>query len=175
MNAVVFVAAIVAVVIALTVLSRASGRKKRMAREDLKREQEQVGHFDILELVRQELDETGAGDVPGGDGVDPTVLLRVWRRDQAVRDDCSGGLRFVIADGVAPADAEVDVVKLVCDDQGTEAEKNETDTEGGTTSDDEADTPADDETAEDTAGAEDEEGAPEPEATESEAEPTSDS
>ena len=89
MNAVVFIAAIVAVVIALSVLSRASGRKKRMAREDLKREKEEVGHVDILDLVREELEETGARDVAGGDGIDATVLLRVWKRDEDVRDRCA--------------------------------------------------------------------------------------
>lgn len=120
MNAVIVVAAIVVVVIALSVLSRASGRKKRHAQEDLKREKEEIGRFDILDLVRAELEETGAGDIAGGEDLDPTVLLRVWRRDEKVRDGCSDAslLRFVVDDGVALQDVDADSVRLMCSNEG---------------------------------------------------------
>lgn len=139
MNAVVFVAAIVMVVIALAVLNRASGQKKRLARQDLKREKEDVGRFDILDLVRQELEETGAGAVPGGDHVDPTVLLRVWKRDEEVRDGCSDSslLTFVVDEGIAPKEADTDAVRLVCSEgePAVVADDEEPDTDTDTDAD----------------------------------------
>ena len=135
MTGAVVVAAIVIVLIALAVMSRSTGRRQRAAKEDLKREQEEVGRFDILELVRQELEESGAAEVPGGAGVDPSVLLRVWKRDEEVRSKCAdpSSLRFTIDDGTKPAEADDDHVRLTCGESDPPDGPAEEEAQGGDT------------------------------------------
>jgi len=100
---------IVIVVIGGTImLSRSGSQRKKEAIADLQRERDSLHTPDIIELVNQEVHESGISDVPGAEGIDPVILLKVWKRD---RDDCAEGEgSFVVVDGVEPSAAtEADV------------------------------------------------------------------
>jgi hypothetical protein len=68
----------------------------------------------IIELMQQEAEETGVNEVPGGEGIQVPIKLRVWRRDALVREACTTGVRFEIAAGVEPSAATEDQVHLIC-------------------------------------------------------------
>lgn len=108
-------AIVISFIVVMVLLSRMGRNRKREALEDLEREREAVKAPDILELVHQEVTALGLGDIDGSDGIDPSVLLQVYRRDVV---NCADGAerRFVLVDGVAPADAEPDTLSLTCDD-----------------------------------------------------------
>jgi hypothetical protein len=70
----------------------------------------------IQELMAEEVRETGVDRIPGGDGLEIPVRLKVWHRDEHVRQGCAdGALRFVVSEGVDLAAANEDDVMLVCD------------------------------------------------------------
>lgn len=69
----------------------------------------------IEELAQAEAEDLGLPGLPGAEGLAATVLLPVWRRDEDVRERCSGQIGYAIADGVSPADATPEDVRLVCD------------------------------------------------------------
>lgn len=76
----------------------------------------------IEQLVAEEARETGVDEIPGGDGLDVSLKLRVYWRDEVVRQGCDDGvLEFRIGDGVDPAQAETEDVRLVCVRNGVEA------------------------------------------------------
>lgn len=82
----------------------------------------------IEDLVAEEAAETGVNDIPGGEGLDVSLKLRVYWRDEVVRKGCSDGvLEFRITDGVEPGDAETDDVRLVCVRSGQVADTNGSD------------------------------------------------
>ena len=101
--------------VVMVLLSRMGRARKRQAVEDLEREREAIKAPDILELVHQEVVDLGIDKIEGSDGVDPSVLLQVYRRDEV---NCEDGaeLRFVLADGTDPEDADTDTLSLRCDD-----------------------------------------------------------
>lgn len=103
-----------AFLVVMVLLSRMGRTRKRQALEDLEKEREAFKPPDILELVRQEVVELGLDQLEGAEGIDPSVLLQVYRRDE---DNCEEGAtkRFVVADGVDPANADPDTVSLSCD------------------------------------------------------------
>ena len=69
----------------------------------------------IEDLVAAEARDTGVNDIPGGAGLDVSLKLRVYWRDEIVRQGCTdGALEFRIEDGVDPATAETEDVRLVC-------------------------------------------------------------
>jgi hypothetical protein len=69
----------------------------------------------IEDLIEEEAADLGLNDIPGGDGVETSVKLRVWHRDSAVRSGCADGtLRYEVDAGVEPADAELGQVHLRC-------------------------------------------------------------
>jgi hypothetical protein len=71
--------------------------------------------IDIHQLVREEAADLGIDRVPGGDGVDLPVLLRVWKRDVAIRNACADGvLIYQLRPGVAADAATDDDVRVVC-------------------------------------------------------------
>jgi hypothetical protein len=109
------VAAVVAVVIVLIVITRNSARVKREAREDLKREMEALPQRDIMDLVREEAEETGVDAIAGGEGIDLPVRLQVWHRDAAVRAACPdpAQLQYVVDDGVDRTRANANQVRLI--------------------------------------------------------------
>jgi len=108
------VVGLVAVVVVLWVVTRNSARMKKEARDDLKREMEALPSRDIMDLVREEAAETGVAEIPGADGVEIPVRLKVWHRDAAVRAACPDRalLSFVLAEGVAPERAREDDLRL---------------------------------------------------------------
>lgn len=69
----------------------------------------------IEQLVAEEARDTGVNDIPGGERLDVSLKLRVYWRDEVVRQGCSDGvLEFRIDEGIDPAAAETDDVRLVC-------------------------------------------------------------
>lgn len=108
------IAVVVVVAVAgMVLLSVTSSRRKKEAIADLDRELEALHTPDILELVRDEVRDTGIGGLPGAEGIDPTTLLRVWKRDRGGCPDGTG--RFVIPDEIDPAEATEDNVTFVCE------------------------------------------------------------
>lgn len=74
----------------------------------------------IEELVAQEAADTGVNEIPGGDGLDVSLKLRVYWRDEVVRSGCTDGtIEFRLAEGVSTSQAETDDVRLVCVRSGT--------------------------------------------------------
>jgi hypothetical protein len=85
------------------------------------RKLEQIREFDplpepksVFDIMMEEAAELGLDAIPGGEGLEVPVKLKVWRRDAAVREACAGAVRFELADGVAAETATVDDVRLVC-------------------------------------------------------------
>ena len=69
----------------------------------------------IEELVAAEAADTGVNDIPGGDGLDVSLKLRVYWRDEVVRRGCEDGrLEFRVADDVDSENADTGDVRLVC-------------------------------------------------------------
>ena len=113
------VGAAIAVIVAFVVIGRMQNARKKDAIADLSREREELHTPDIMELVQEEVDDAGLSDLPGAEGIDPTVLLKVWKRD---RDDCAKGQgRYVTSDAVAHEDATEDFVTFECDQTEAEA------------------------------------------------------
>lgn len=96
-------------------------RPRRQTRRERKLEAWRTANPDpdlptMFDLMIQEADELGVNDIPGGEGLEVPVKLKVWRRDEAVRTGCETGVRFQILAGVDPQTATEDHVQLVCDD-----------------------------------------------------------
>lgn len=108
------VAGMIAVLIILWIVTRNSARLKKEAREDLKREMEALPVRDIMDLVREEAEETGVNDIPGAEGVELPVRLQVYHRDAAVRAACPDRtlLTFVLGHGVSPERATAEDLRL---------------------------------------------------------------
>lgn len=108
-------AVVISLIVVMALLSRMGRSRKRQAIDDLEREREAVKAPDILELVHQEVSDLGLEDIDGSDGVDPSVLLQVYRRDVVNCED-GAARHFVLVDGVQPADAEPDTLSLACEE-----------------------------------------------------------
>ena len=104
---------------------RLSKREKRLAQ--IRAAEPEYIAPTIDDLVTEEIVATGADQIPGGAGLAPAVLLKVYRRDTAVGDDCKPETRqFVVGDGIEPADAGVEDVKLICDSHEPASDVNDT-------------------------------------------------
>lgn len=105
----------IAFLVVMVLLSRMGRTRKQQAVADLEREREAIKAPDILELVHQEVVELGIDRIEGAEGIDPSVLLQVYRRDEV---NCADGAerRFVLADGTDPRDADTDTLSLRCED-----------------------------------------------------------
>jgi len=104
-----------AFLVVMVLLSRMGRGRKRKALEDFEREREATKAPDILELVHQEVVDLGIDKIDGSEGIDPSILLQVYRRDEVNCED--GHLRsYVLADGVDPADADLNTLSLACED-----------------------------------------------------------
>jgi len=84
-----------------------------VAQADLASDRELSKPPGILELVNQEVQESGIGSLPGADGVDPTVLLKVWKRDGLGCAEGQGA--FVLGHGITPGEASEDTLKFECE------------------------------------------------------------
>lgn len=95
---------------------RMSSRERKLAK--IKEFEESIPpRPTIQELMAEEVRETGVDQIPGGDGLEIPVRLKVWHRDVHVRRGCAdGALRFVLSEGVDRATANEDDVMLVCDE-----------------------------------------------------------
>ena len=103
---------VVAIAVVLVLLTRMENKAKTAANADLASEREESKPPDILELVNQEVQEAGIGSLPGAGGVDPTVLLKVWKRDGT---GCAGEQgTFVLYEGLAPEEASEDTLRFEC-------------------------------------------------------------
>lgn len=75
----------------------------------------------LMDLVREEVAETGVDQLPGHEGLTGPVMLKVFRRDEPVKDRCTHeSYGFVVAEGVDPALATEDEVILFCEQCGPE-------------------------------------------------------
>ena len=108
MNVPLIIIVVIVVIVGMIMLSRSGSQRKKEAIADLQREKDSLHTPDILELVSQEVSESGITDLPGAEGIDPVVLLKVWKRDG---DNCEKGQgSFTVIEGVEPSAAtEADV------------------------------------------------------------------
>ncbi len=111
--AVVFLALIVTGI----VLGRQTKRRKKEAIADLERQREEIAQKDIFALILEEVDDLDLRSIAGADDLQPAVLLKTWKDHATVVEGCPdrSRLRFVVADGVDPAEATDGDVTVVCD------------------------------------------------------------
>ena len=95
--------------------------KERKSRRE--RKLEKIREYDplpepksIFDIMNEEADELGINAIPGGEGLEVPVKLKVWRRDEGIREACGESVRYEITAGVEPETATVDDVWLVCAD-----------------------------------------------------------
>lgn len=89
---------VISFLVVMVMLSRMGNSRKKEAIADLERERASLHTPDIIELVNEEVREAGIGDLPGAEGIDKVVLLRVWKRDRG--DRVAGRGRFTVAETV---------------------------------------------------------------------------
>jgi hypothetical protein len=93
----------------------------------------------MMDLVRAEIEETGVDRLPGHEGLAGPVMLKVYRRDAAIRERCTHeGFGFVLQDGIEPEAATEDNVRLYCEQCGDptgDDEHPQPDDDSGTESD----------------------------------------
>jgi len=103
---------VIAFLVVVFLLSRVGTQRKKAAIADLAREREALVTPDIIELVNNEVNETGIANLPGAADIDPVVLLKVWKRDGG---PCASGGYFSVVDGVVPNEASEADVTFHCD------------------------------------------------------------
>lgn len=92
---------------------RKSKRQKRL--EQIRAAEPEYVPPTIEDLVAEEIADLGVDEIPGGDGVAPPVLLKVYKRDTAPDDDCPPAeRRYVVANGVDASEAGEQDVRLIC-------------------------------------------------------------
>lgn len=115
---------VVAFLIVAAMLSRQSTKNRKRAIDDLEKEMESVGSFDIFELVESEVRALDLTDIEGAPGIPHAVLLKTWSDNQEVAESCHdrAHLRYVVTDGIDPQDATDDDVTLECTQPKTEGD-----------------------------------------------------
>jgi len=69
----------------------------------------------LMDLVREEVKDLGIEDIAGSEGISGPVLLKVYRRDEAIREQCPhDAYEYVVADDVRRDEAGDDDVRLFC-------------------------------------------------------------
>ena len=112
--------AIVLVVFAFLVvgimLSRQTTKTKKSAIADLEAEKEEVGTFDIFELVESEVNALGLLDIEGSKDIPHGVLLKIWSDNEDTVTSCidHAHLRYVVTEGIDPSNATDEDVTLEC-------------------------------------------------------------
>ena len=112
----VVIAAIIAFIVVGVVLARNTSSRKKKAIDSLEQERKSVGRYSIVDLVDAEVNDLQLRSIAGAEGVAPDVLLKVWSDTPDVHECDRADLRYDIAGDVAPEDADVDDVTLVCTD-----------------------------------------------------------
>lgn len=99
------------------ILARRQSETKKAAIADLQREKEALASVNVRALAEEEATDLGLPTVRGAAGVPLIILLKVWKAHEELRARCPSPdlLEFVVADGVAPADATEADVHLRCD------------------------------------------------------------
>lgn len=81
----------------------------------------------LMDLVREEIAELGIDNIPGHEGISGPVLLKVYRRDYRVREQCPhDGYGYVVAEGVRRDEAMESDVWLHCEQCGGTISEAET-------------------------------------------------
>ena len=111
----VIIAAVIAFIVVGVVLARNTSSRKKRAVESLEEERKAVGRYSIVDLVDAEVSDLELRSIAGAEGLAPDVLLKVWSSTPEVHDCDRENLRYEMSPGVAPEDADVDDVTLVCD------------------------------------------------------------
>ncbi len=89
------------------------GPSRRELKEQIEKAHERVPK-DIRDIVKEEVVDLGIDRMPGGDGIDLGVLLRVWKRDTSIREGCDGIVQFQTRPGSAPANVTDLDVRVIC-------------------------------------------------------------
>ena len=107
---------LVAFIVVGIMLSRQTRKSKKRAIADLDAEKENVGAFDIFALVESEVSALGLDRIEGSESIPHAVLLKVWSDSQGIANSCAdhAHLRYVVAEGVDPAEATGADVNLKC-------------------------------------------------------------
>ena len=111
----VIVAAVIAFIVVGVVLARNTSSRKKQAIASLEEEKKSIGHFSIVDLIDAEVTELGLRSIDGAQDIPPEVLLKTWSMTDSVHDCPHHQLRYVLAPGVAPADADHTTLELICD------------------------------------------------------------
>ena len=118
------IAMMIVVVALVMTLGRMFVRRDRLVDEKpLAKQHRKIQEFEpvheapsIEELIEEEAADLGLHDIPGGEGIETSVKLRVWHRDGAARSNCAeGALRYEVDSGVDPDAADIAQVHLLCD------------------------------------------------------------
>ena len=95
------------------VLSRNTARQKKAAIASLKEEEQLIGHYDIMAMANEEIEQLGLRSISGAEGLSADVLLRTWKdTPDEVRTADRENLRYVVAENVDRANATADQVTL---------------------------------------------------------------
>ncbi|MDK1018109.1 MAG: hypothetical protein QGD89_01710 [Actinomycetota bacterium] len=109
---------VIALLVVFALLSRQSSKSKKRASADLEQERQNVGVFDILELVKTEVRELGLTEIVGAENIPHGLLLKVWSASKDIVTGCTdrSHLRYIVEPGVLPSDATENDVFLECRD-----------------------------------------------------------
>lgn len=107
---------VLAFLIVGVILSRQSTKTKKRAIADLEVERENIGAFDIFELVESEVNSLDLLTIEGSADIPHGVLLKIWSTNEDIVDSCADRehLKYVLADDINPQDATDQDVTLVC-------------------------------------------------------------
>ncbi len=102
----VVIAVVVAFVVVGVVMARQTSARKKQAIQSLKEEKETIGHYSILDMVNDEVEDLDLRSIEGAEDLPPDVLPRVWKDAKELREGAGkSDLAFVIAEGTASAEA----------------------------------------------------------------------
>lgn len=107
------VAGVIAFMVVAIVLARNTSSRKQQAIESLKAEKAAVGHYNILDLIDEEVKDLELRSIEGATGIPPDVLLKTWTDSPELHDVERSELRYVVAEGVEPQGAERGDVTLI--------------------------------------------------------------
>ena len=120
------IAGVAAFVIVGIILARQTSSRKQEAVQSLAEEKKTIGAYSITEMADEEIRDLGLRDIEGGSDLASDVVLKVWKDSEHVWRDCDrADLRYVVADGIDPAQAVVTDVHLECAGSSPAAEHSD--------------------------------------------------
>ena len=112
------VIAAVGFLVVAVVISRNTSRQKKAAIASLKEEKDLVGHYDIMAMANEEIENLELRSIAGAEGLSADVLLKTWKdAPREVRDSDRASLSYVVEHGVSPESATAAEVELVISDE----------------------------------------------------------